>query len=78
MVLSSTPWPAAAAGPAHRRVIIVHRITRRIVIDAPTVSGAPAGTTSSAPQIHYVYVGGGTVSAGGGGGSTTTTRCSTC
>jgi hypothetical protein len=52
-------------------VIVVHRTIRRIVY-APAAAG-PA--TSSAPSVHYVYVGGGTVS---GGSTTTTTRCSGC
>ena len=72
VMLTAAPNPASSATPAgHRQVILIHRTVRRIVIDPATIGGA----TSSAPRIHYVYVGGGTVSAGG---SATTTRCSHC
>jgi hypothetical protein len=72
VALAMAPKPVPpSAQTGHRKVIVVHRTIRRIVY-APAAAG-PA--TSSAPSVHYVYVGGGTVS---GGSTTTTTRCSGC
>ncbi len=60
--LTVSPKPATAEVSASRRpVVIVKRITRRVIVR----------TAPEAPQVRYVYVGGGSSSGGGssGGGS---------
>lgn len=57
--LTLAPRPATAQAEGDRRVIVVKKITRRVVVQA-----AP-----DAPQIRYVYVGGGSSGSSGGGSS---------
>ena len=58
--LTATPKPATAADSSRpRRVIIVRKITRRVVVH-------PAPET---PAVRYVYVGGGTPSTSGSSSS---------
>ncbi len=58
--LSVSPKPAVAQAEGQgRRVIIVKKITRRVIVRA-----AP-----ETPQVRYVYVGGGSSSSASSGGS---------
>lgn len=56
-VLGVSPRPTASAAPAKqaRRVIIVRKITRRVIIQ----------DAAKAQPTRYVYVGGGSSSSGG-------------
>jgi hypothetical protein len=58
--LTLSPKPATAqAGGEGRRLIIIERITRRVIVQ----------TAPQAPQVRYVYVDGGSSGSSGGGGS---------
>jgi hypothetical protein len=73
--LQAAPRPQTPTQASQRRVIEVHKITKRIIIhDPPDVPSGGGGGGGGVPQVRYVYTGGG----GGGGGGGVHTSCSTC